>query len=212
MTITYYGASCFKVQSKELTFVFDPPSKKSELKSPRFKADIVFISHDHPNHNGKENLAEGGFLIDGPGEYELKGILAKGIESYHDSLSGKKRGRNVIYLVESEGVKLCHLGDFGEPEISAGLKEKIGQTDILFVPIDPDLVPLEKVFKIINQLEPKLVVPMHHYFSKNHQKNFQEFLKEFNGNKIQEEEKLVVKSRELKDREGFDLRVLKQQI
>lgn len=213
MTITYYGVSCFKIQSKEVIFVFDPPSKESNFRSPRFKSDIVFISHNHANHNGKENFIESeSFIIEGPGEYELKNILTKGIESYHDSSGGKKKGTNTIYLVEGEGIKLCHLGDFGEQEISSNLKEKIGQVDILFLPVDSDLVSGEEAFRIINQIEPKLVIPMHYNLSKKHQNNFQEFLKEFNQGKINEEEKIIIKSKEFKEKEGFELRVLKSQV
>ena len=42
MVITYYGAGCFKVQSGETVLAFNPPSKESEFKSPRFASDIVF--------------------------------------------------------------------------------------------------------------------------------------------------------------------------
>ena len=123
MVITYHGVSCFKIQSKDLTLVFDPPSKESDFRAPRFKADIVFLSHNHPNHNGKENFS-GSFIIDCPGEYELKGVLAEGFESYHDNSKGKKKGLNTVYLVEAEDIKLCLLGDFGEGEISPALKKR----------------------------------------------------------------------------------------
>lgn len=212
MVITYHGVSCFKIQSKNLTLVFDPPSKESEFKSPRFRADIAFISHEHANHNGKENFSEQSFIIDGPGEYELKGVFAKGVETFHDSAKGKKNGLNTVYLVELEDIRICHLGDFGEGEVSSDLREKIGQVDILFLPVDSDFSPAEKAIKIISQIEPKLVVPMHWHLAKKHKDNFEEFLKEFNKGKIKEEEKIAVKSKELQEKRGFELRVLKPQI
>ena len=56
MVITYYGASCFKVQSGETVLAFNPPSKESEFKSPRFAADIVLVSSNHKDYNGWENI------------------------------------------------------------------------------------------------------------------------------------------------------------
>lgn len=211
MTIAYYGVSCFKIETKGLTIVFDPPSKESEFRPPRFKADIVFLSHNHPNHNGKENFSQESFIIEGPGEYELKGILVKGIESYHDNSKGKKKGINTVYLVEAEDIRLCHLGDFGEGEATADLKEKIDSVDVLFAPVDAELNSNDKIFKIINQIEPKLVLPMHWHLSKKHHENFSEFLKEFNKGKISEEDKIVIKGKELKEKKGFELRLLKPQ-
>ncbi|OGZ32659.1 MAG: hypothetical protein A3H02_01170 [Candidatus Niyogibacteria bacterium RIFCSPLOWO2_12_FULL_41_13] len=212
MLITYHGVSCFKIQSKDLTLVFDPPSKESEFKPPRFNADIAFISHEHANHNGKENFSKESFVIEGPGEYEFKGVFAKGMETFHDSSKGKKNGLNTVYLVELEDIKLCHFGDFGEGEISPDLREKIGLIDILFLPIDPEFSPAEKALKIISELEPKLVIPAHWHLTKKHRAHFEEFLKEFNKGKIQEEEKIAIKSKELKEKQGFELRVLKPQI
>src|SRR3989344_9091081 len=106
MVITYYGLSCFKVSSGDYTLAFDPPSKKSSLKSPRFQADIVFISHDHDNHSGLDVIGEkegkAPLAITGPGEYETRGIPIYGIPSWHDADNGKKHGPNTIYAAEFE--------------------------------------------------------------------------------------------------------------
>ena len=82
MVITYYGAGCFKVQSGETVLAFNPPSKESEFKSPRFASDIVLVSSNHKDYNGWENLpgkAEGSkpFVAEGNGEYEISGIYIK---------------------------------------------------------------------------------------------------------------------------------------
>ncbi len=144
MIITYHGLSCFKIQSGDITLVFDLPSKKSGITPPRFHADIAFQSHDHAAHNGAKELSgereKEIFLIDTPGEYEIKGVYVEGLKTYHDSVMGKKHGINTAYVVRLENIKLCFLGDYGEKGLRPELKEGIDKIDILFVPIGGDTV------------------------------------------------------------------------
>ncbi|MEK7599312.1 MAG: MBL fold metallo-hydrolase, partial [Patescibacteria group bacterium] len=153
MIITYYGLSCFKVSSGEFVLAFDPPSKKSALKSPRFQADGVLISHDHDNHNGYEAISakEGKepIKISSPGEYEIGQADIEGILSRHDDQSGKKLGSSTIYTVSLEEMRLCHMGDFGEAELRPETREALGRIDILFLPIGgKDVIGPETAVKI----------------------------------------------------------------
>ena len=109
MIITYYGAGCFKVQSGETVLAFNPPSKESEFKSPRFASDIVLVSSNHKDYNGWENIpgkTEGSkpFVADGRGEYEISGIYIKGI--------GSNGRNNTVYSLNLEDIAICHLGGF----------------------------------------------------------------------------------------------------
>lgn len=211
MVITYYGVSCFKVESGKLTVAFDPPSKESELKPPRFSSDVVLVSHDHPRHNGFKELSGEPFLISGPGEYEVKGLSVNGLPSFHDKEKGAKRGTNTIYLVGLEELKLCHLGDLGAPELDAEILEKIGQVDVLFVPSGGEEVldPAEAA-KVVNLLEPKIVIPMHYQLPKTSLKGaeVEEFLHELGEKEIKPEEKFTFKKKELPE-EGTKVVVLK---
>src|SRR3990172_11684105 len=105
MVITYYGLSCFKIQSGDTVLAIDPFSKESGLVPPRFESHAVLSTHDHDNHNNIETLAskeedEGAFKITGPGEYEFRGITVRGIASFHDAKGGKAKGKNTIYVIE----------------------------------------------------------------------------------------------------------------
>ncbi len=208
MVITYYGLSCFKVSSGEFVLAFDPPSKKSSFKSPRFGADVAFISHDHEDHNGydeiggKENRPP--VKIDGPGDYEIRGINIRGIPSYHDSVSGKKFGLNTVYSADPENIKICHLGDFGEGDLREETKAAIGQVDILFLPVGGKTVlDPENAAKIANRLEPKIIIPMHY-----EKKELSLFLKELGVENAKSEDKLTLKKKELPDGKT-EVRVLK---
>ena len=207
MVITYYGLSCFKVSSGDFTVAFDPPSKKSSLKSPRFQADVVFISHNHDNHSGYDVIAEkdgeSPLKIEGPGEYETRGIVIQGIPSYHDNTNGKKHGNNTIYTVFFEDIRLCHLGDFGEPELRNETLEAVGPVDILFLPIGGEtVIDPEEAAKIATALEPRIIIPMHY-----DKKTLAAFLKEIGADSATTDDKLTIKRKELPD-DKTDVRIL----
>jgi L-ascorbate metabolism protein UlaG (beta-lactamase superfamily) len=198
MVISYYGVSCFKVQSGEVVLIFDPPSKESGFKPLRFQANAVLISHNHKNHNGRENPSR--IVIDGPGEYEISETYIYGIESFHDSVLGKKHGLNTIYVARIEDITICHLGDFGESNLRQETIEAIGKIDILFVPIGGKTVlDSARAVKISSQLEPKIIIPMHYNLSDN-KKDLKGFLDEFGSEIIKPVDKLTVKKKDFSDK------------
>lgn len=162
MNITWYGQSCFKISAKEADIVVDPFDSKIGLKPPRSEADIVTISHAHYDHNNKEAVKGDPVIVDGPGEYSIKGVEIKGVESYHDKNQGQERGLNTIYTIEAEGIKICHMGDLGHI-LSGEEIGKIGSVDILMVPIGGVYtINTEEAIEVINQVEPRIVIPMHY--------------------------------------------------
>ena len=212
MVITYYGLSCFKVESGKLTLAFDPPSKDSDLKPPRFSADVVLSSHNHPRHNGLHELSGEPFLISGPGEYETKELLITGSPSFHDKSGGEKKGLNTIYTVEMENMRLCHLGDLGTAELSAEALEAIGEVDILFVPAGgEDVLDPEEAVKVINLIEPKIVIPMHYKIPglKVALEGVEAFLKEMGASKAEPQEKLLIKKKDIAEHKGGGVVLLK---
>ena len=163
MNIIWYGQSCFKIQSKDLILITDPFDKKIGLRPPFGSADVVTISHDHYDHNNSQVIKNNPFVIDSAGEYEIKKVVIKGIDSYHDNQEGKERGQNIIYKIEIEGIKICHLGDLGQNNLINGQLEKIGQVDILFIPIGGvRTIDWKSASAIISQIEPRIIIPMHY--------------------------------------------------
>ena len=198
MVITFYGQSCFKIETQGITIAIDPFSKELGLTPPRFKADLLFITHEHSDHANREAFKDA-FVIDGPGEYDVKGVAAKGIFSFHDAQEGKERGVNAIYRVEAENIALAHMGDFGQKELSSGQLEALGAIDILMVPAGGNYtIDAETAVKITAKLEPKIVIPMHYALPKITAKleTVEQFLKEI-GQKPQPMAKLAVKKKDL---------------
>jgi L-ascorbate metabolism protein UlaG (beta-lactamase superfamily) len=170
MNIQYYGHSCFKITTKSegknndgIVAFIDPFDKKIGLKPPQGRADVVFVSHSqHTDHNNVEALKDNPVVIDAPGEYSVKGINVTGIDSFHDDKEGAERGRNTIFVLDAEDIRICHLGDLGV-DLSVKQLEKIGDVDILMIPVGGKYTIDSKLaVRIAKKLSPSIVIPMHY--------------------------------------------------
>ncbi|MEK7109045.1 MAG: MBL fold metallo-hydrolase [Patescibacteria group bacterium] len=196
MVISYLGGQCFKVSQGDLTLSFNPPGKGSSLASAKFGADIALVSLDNKDFNGVENAAFGErqpFVIQGPGEYEVKGVVVRGFGT--PSSYGGKQTTNTIYSVTLEGMNLCFLGALGAGELPAAAKQELDDIDILFVPVET--VGHAAAYKLAVQLEPKAVVPMHYSPA-----SLKLFLKEAGAEDQKAQEKLTVKRKDLEGKEA----------
>lgn len=203
MYLSYLGHSCFKLQDKVgadgvvvVTDPFDP--EMVGFKMPSFEADIVTISHDHKDHNNLKALRKNPFVVRAAGEYEVGGVFIEGIDSYHDSKEGAEYGDNIIYRLEVDDISITHLGDLGTTLDTKQL-EKLEGTDILLVPVG-GLYTLDaaKAVEVINQIEPRIVIPMHYQLPGGKIKldSLDKFIKEL-GLKPTNEEKLKISKKEL---------------
>jgi L-ascorbate metabolism protein UlaG (beta-lactamase superfamily) len=172
MQIIWKGQSCFQIsasqgKNNQVDIVIDPYSEDTGLKVPKLKADILLVSHEHHDHNNVKAVEGNPFLIHGPGEYEVKEVFIQGIPAFHDSSSGKERGTNTIYTIEAEDLKICHLGDLGQKELQPEQIEKIGEVDILMVPVGGTYtISAKEAVKIMSQIEPSIIIPMHYQLPK----------------------------------------------
>jgi len=162
MEITWLGHSCFLIRGKEKTIITDPchPDLGYRLGEP--EADIATLSHFHPGHSYIEGVANEPKQIKSPGEYEIGGTFITGVASFHDDKKGELKGKNTIYVIEMDGITLCHLGDLGHP-LGPHLVEELGDVDILFLPVgEVSTIPVDTAVEIVRQLEPPIVIPMHY--------------------------------------------------
>ena len=163
MVITWFGHSCFRIEGKDASLLIDPFSKEIGLRPPKIKDDVVMVTHGHYDHSNLEGLPSESFLIKGPGEYEVKDVFIKGIQSFHDKSQGRERGLNTIYIIKMEDIALVHMGDFGQDALSEEQIDRIGDPDILMVPVGGVYtVNYKEAVEAIRQIEPKVVIPMHY--------------------------------------------------
>lgn len=163
MEITYLGQSCFKISGKKINILTDPfdPTVVG-LKLGKQDADVVTVSHAHKDHNYLAALKSEYLLLDSPGEYEVKESEFVGVDAYHDDKQGVERGKVTMFAMEVDGIKIAHLGDLGT-ELSSSQLEKLDGVDILLVPVgNKYTIDAETAIKVVNQVEPKIVIPMHY--------------------------------------------------
>lgn len=200
MTITWYGHSCFRIETRGLTLAIDPFPKSIGLTPPRFRAEILLVTHQHPAHANVGAIAGSPVLIAGPGEYEVGGIEIRGIPTYHDSRGGGERGRNTAYAITAERMRLLHLGDYGEASLRPEVGEAIGAVDLVFVPVGGrDTIGARLAAELIGRLEPAIAIPMHYRIPGLDRPldPLEPFLKELGASRPEPLPKLTVKSREL---------------
>jgi L-ascorbate metabolism protein UlaG (beta-lactamase superfamily) len=168
MEITYLGHSCFKLKNKQGIVVTDPYDETTGPVLAKTVADIVTISHAHPDHNAVARIkgtSDGvnPVVVNQPGEYELKGISVFGIEAFHDAKQGAIRGKNIIFVIVMDGVSICHLGDLGQDNLTEEQLTRIGEVDVLLCPVGGHYtLDAKRAIGVLGQLEPKIFVPMHY--------------------------------------------------
>jgi len=184
MVITWFGQSCFKVEGEKNVLVIDPFDNQTGLKLPRLTADVVTVSHDHHDHNNIDGVkgitGPEPYVINAPGEYEVKNIFVLGIPSFHDDKKGAERGKNIIFRYEIDGIKFAHLGDLGHL-LENGQVEKLEGLDILMITVGGGYtIDGKQANELISQLEPRVVIPMHYSLpgSKSKLTNLDPFCKE----------------------------------
>ncbi|HJL55804.1 MAG: MBL fold metallo-hydrolase [Candidatus Pacebacteria bacterium] len=208
MVITYHGGECFKVSFGDTTLAINPISKESKLKTVRFGADIVVVSLNDKDFNGIEQVAHGEkapFVISGPGEYEVKKVFVKGLQSA--SQYGGSERINTIYSIMLESINLVFLGALNSPKLNTDVKEELGNIDILFVPIGGNgVLSTSDAHALVVELEPKIIIPMHYGEIEvppaGGGKALSKFLKEDGEENGKPIDKLTIKKKDLEGKEG----------
>ena len=200
--IYWAGQSCFQIsvsnsRDSSADIVIDPFDEVTGLKLPNLSADILLVTHDHKDHNNIKGIKGTPFVIQGPGEYEIKEVFVQGIPAFHDDKDGKEKGQNTIYAIETEEMRFCHLGDLGQKLLTDEQLEKIGRIDVLMIPVGGEYtIDSSTAQKIISQIEPKIVIPMHYALpnSKDKLDDVSKFLKTMGKNSVTPQDKYVVKA------------------
>jgi L-ascorbate metabolism protein UlaG (beta-lactamase superfamily) len=159
--ITWLGHSCFRIKGKGVTLLTDPYDESIGYSLGNPEVNIVTSSHPHPGHGFTSGVGGEPKIVRGPGEYEISNVFITGIATFHDAEKGQERGRNTVYLIEMEDIKLCHLGDLGHP-LSAEQVEEIGSVELLMVPVGGfSTIDAVTAAETVRLLQPGIVIPMH---------------------------------------------------
>lgn len=204
MQIQYFGLSSFKIATKLATIITDPFSKDSGLTPVRGQADILILADKNDKrYLGLSSISGSPFLMDTPGEYDLKGVTVTGIPL-------KQEEKYVsAFLIESEDIRILNLTHIKEWNMKEEEIESLGEIDVLILPVGGNTVlSASQASKVVNEIEPKIVIPSHYkikglVFDLD---PLDKFIKEMGGKK-EETDKLTVKKKDLAE-EGTKVIIL----
>lgn len=161
MKISWLGHACFLIETTR-KILTDPFDRQLGYPEPKRDVDLVTVSHQHFDHNATRVLPGKPQIIQSTGEHSLSGVKITGVRSFHDKNRGAQRGENIIFIIEAEGIRVCHLGDLGHT-LDRGAREEIGKVNVLLVPVGGYYtINAAEAKEVVEQLNPNYVVPMHY--------------------------------------------------
>ena len=154
MKIKYFGHSYLLIKGGDYSIALDPYGEIG-LNIPVVKADFVFSSHSHYDHNNFTAVKGAKIIEKSGGNFTI-------VPSFHDNEKGKLRGLNNILLFNLDGYRLAFMGDFGE-DCNKQVIDALMGVDLLFIPVGGKYTIDSKTAKFyIGEIKPKAVIPMHY--------------------------------------------------
>ena len=152
------------------TIMLDPVNPSIGYKvSPISGIDVVTVSHEHSDHNdislapGSPKVLRGLAGSDWAKVDEtIQGVRFRTVNTYHDDTQGSARGKNAVFVIEANNLRIVHLGDLGDL-LTAEQVTAIGAVDVLLIPIGSlYTIDAARATQVVDSLKPRLVVPMHY--------------------------------------------------
>ena len=167
MKIRFLGHAAFLITAAGKKIVMDPYEPGGfggaigygPLAEP---ADIVTVSHGHADHNYVQMVPGNPQVISQPGQEQHGGLLFRALTTHHDENRGAERGDNTVWVIEAEGITLCHLGDLGHT-LTAEDAVALGEVNVLLVPVGGTFtIDAKGATAVVNRLRPNIAIPMHY--------------------------------------------------
>ena len=163
MLILHHGHSEFLLETANgFRILTDPFDAHVGYPMKKVPCDAVTVSHFHGDHCFADKAAGDIVIADRAGETRLSfDVTARGIPSFHDECEGQKRGGNLIFVIEAEGLRIAHLGDLGS--WNGQLAQAVGAVDILLIPVGGYYtIDAAQAATIVREIKPRITIPMHY--------------------------------------------------
>ena len=183
VTIHWHGQSFFDIVTSAGTRIVLDPHAIEAYGPQNVEADLILISHLHNDHTQvevisnfkkekeKEMVRVGLKDLKGDGkrldwnliDEQFKDVHVKTVGVYHDDMQGMQRGKNAVFIIEVDGIRIVHLGDLGHT-LTPALIKQIGLVDVLMIPVGGVYtINGSEAKKVVEQLKPQqYILPMHY--------------------------------------------------
>jgi L-ascorbate metabolism protein UlaG (beta-lactamase superfamily) len=136
--IRWHGQSFFEIESSKGTKVVIDPHFIETYGRKSLSPDLVLFSHLHNDHTQLEPIQTKNKAKIIPGlkqagrrqdwnlvDEEVQDVRIRSVGVYHDTMQGMERGKNTIFIIEVDGLRIVHLGDLGHL-LSESERRRIG--------------------------------------------------------------------------------------
>lgn len=168
MRIQYLGHASFLITTEAGTRIvtdpFDPSAypDKMSYRPFRDKADIVTVSHEHPDHAKPGIVGGSPVVIKGNGKFVANEVEFLGVATYHDKSQGSQRGGNTVFVISADGLRIAHMGDLGHV-LNGDQAAEIGAVDVALIPVGGYYtIDAEEADQVARQVDANIVIPMHY--------------------------------------------------
>ena len=169
MRLTYFGHCAFRWETPGgVTAVADPYRNAADRYwftrlFPEVRGDLGLITHAHFDHDAVDRLPEAASILRMPGEFSASDLHVRAIGDFHSGPPRLKDFPNVMFRLESNGIRFLHIGD-NRVEWPADVARAVGDIDVLLVTVDDSnhLLTYEQVDSLVQRLQPRVVIPMHY--------------------------------------------------
>lgn len=121
------------------------------------QAEIITVSKTDPDRSYISGVQGMPRTVQGPGEYEVAGVLVHGVATHLEPGVGPT---NTAYVLRLDDLVVCHLGGVAG-KLTNEQVEEIGNVDIVMVPVGANgTLDPSSAAEVVAQLEPSLVIPM----------------------------------------------------
>ena len=156
MDLVWFGRSCFRLQSGQAIVLTDPFGPLP----PAATTGVYIVTLSNRERRAELADVPGARVVDGPGEYEIKGVPINGTAIAGQPSAGQPARKTFVYTITLDGIAVCHLGRLADAPAGQGAQE-LGQADVLLLPLgEPEGLTAPRAVQLASQLEAKLLVPM----------------------------------------------------
>ncbi|MBI4525461.1 MAG: MBL fold metallo-hydrolase [Deltaproteobacteria bacterium] len=168
-TIQYFGHNFFQITTRRGTKIITDPLAPGMYPTPVVTPHVVTVGREHPNHNYVE-LAQGNPII-------MRGLAFHGAEwnristtvrdvfiynipIYQSGVEGALKG--AAFIFDLGALCIAHLGDLSH-RLTEGQLKQMGKVDVALIPIGGTFtMPPSTAREVLQQIKPKIVIPMHY--------------------------------------------------
>jgi L-ascorbate metabolism protein UlaG (beta-lactamase superfamily) len=172
--IWWHGQSFFVIESSKGTRVAIDPHAIEAYGRKEVSADLVLVSHLHSDHDQVGVIrrpvkvlyglkASGRRLDWNPIDESYRDVHVRSVGVYHDTTQGMERGKNTVFVIEVDGLRIVHLGDLGHLLTPKEVRQ-IGPVDVLMIPVGGVYtINGAEAKQVVEQLGPRrYILPMHY--------------------------------------------------